>query len=258
MYGHQEREPERSINFVTCHDGFTLNDLVSYNQKHNEANRESNRDGENNNLSWNGGEEGETDNEFIWNLRNKQIRNFLTITLLSIGAPMISMGDEIRRTQNGNNNAYCQDNELAWFNWNLLNKNKEIHRFVKHLIRGRLRRDMSKPGFSMSLNQLLNRAPITWHGLKLRKPDWSYHSHSIAFTIKSLSGEFVTHFMLNAYGQALKFELPVPDPNGSWKRWIDTSLDSPNDICRWSKAMTVKGNDYLVDAHSIVVLISTA
>jgi glycogen operon protein len=258
MYGHQEREPERSINFVTCHDGFTLNDLVSYNQKHNEANRESNRDGENNNLSWNGGEEGETDNEFIWNLRNKQIRNFLTITLLSIGAPMISMGDEIRRTQNGNNNAYCQDNELAWFNWNLLNKNKEIHRFVKHLIRGRLRRDMSKPGFSMSLNQLLNRAPITWHGLKLRKPDWSYHSHSIAFTIKSLSGEFVTHFMLNAYGQALKFELPVPDPNGSWKRWIDTSLDSPDDICRWSKAMTVKGNDYLVDAHSIVVLISTA
>jgi isoamylase len=256
IYGHREREPEQSINFVTCHDGFTLNDLVSYNQKHNEANRESNRDGENNNLSWNCGAEGETENEFIWNLRNRQMKNFFTLNLLSIGAPMISMGDEICRTQNGNNNAYCQDNELAWFNWNLLNKNKDMYRFVKQLIRGRLRRDSSKPGVTMSLNQLLGSAPITWHGIKLRKPDWSHHSHSIAFTIKSLSGEFVTHFMLNAYGESLKFELPSPDPNSTWKRWIDTSLESPNDICRWSKAVAVSEQKYLVEAHSIVVLIS--
>ena len=111
IYGHEEREPEQSVNFVTCHDGFTLNDLVSYNTKHNEANGEENRDGSNDNLSWNCGVEGPTDDPAVEKLRNQQMKNFLTVTMLSLGVPMILMGDEVRRTQNGNNNAYCFDNE---------------------------------------------------------------------------------------------------------------------------------------------------
>ena len=115
-------KPEQSVNFVTCHDGFTLNDLVSYNHKHNEANGEDNRDGANDNRSWNCGVEGPTDDPAIEQLRNRQVKNFLTVTLLSLGMPMLLMGDEVRRTQRGNNNAYCQDNETSWFDWTLLDE----------------------------------------------------------------------------------------------------------------------------------------
>ena len=122
IYGHKEREPEQSVNFVTCHDGFTLNDLVSYNQKHNEANGEDNRDGADDNRSWNCGVEGPTDDPAVEKLRNRQVKNFLTVTMLSLGVPMILMGDEVRRTQRGNNNAYCQDNEISWFDWTLVDE----------------------------------------------------------------------------------------------------------------------------------------
>ena len=131
VYGHKEREAEQSVNFVTCHDGFTLNDLVSYNEKHNEANGEDNRDGANDNRSWNCGVEGPTDDPAIEKLRNRQVKNFLTVTLLSLGVPMILMGDEVRRTQRGNNNAYCQDNEISWFDWTLVEKHADVHRFVQ-------------------------------------------------------------------------------------------------------------------------------
>ena len=117
VYEHEQREAEQSINFVTCHDGFTLNDLVSFNRKHNEANGEENRDGADDNRSWNCGVEGPTDDPEVERLRNRQVKNFLTLTLLSIGTPMLLMGDEVRRTQGGNNNAYCQDNEISWFDW---------------------------------------------------------------------------------------------------------------------------------------------
>ena len=140
IYGHKEREPEQSVNFVTCHDGFTLNDLVSYNEKHNEANGEENRDGANDNRSWNCGVEGPTDDPAVEKLRNRQVKNFLTVTLLSLGVPMILMGDEVRRTQGGNNNAYCQDNETSWFDWTLLEKHADVHRFVKLLTARRLLR----------------------------------------------------------------------------------------------------------------------
>ena len=133
IYGHEEREPEQSINFVTCHDGFTLNDLLSYDHKHNEANGEENRDGSNNNLSWNCGVEGPTDDPEIERLRNRQAKNFIAMTLLSLGAPMLLMGDEVRRTQRGNNNVYCQNNEISWFDWTLLEKHGELHRFAKYL-----------------------------------------------------------------------------------------------------------------------------
>jgi glycogen operon protein len=134
IYGHKQHEPEQSINFVTCHDGFTLNDLVSYNEKHNLANNEQSRDGDNHNLSWNCGVEGETDDPAVEQLRKRQIKNFFTINLLALGVPMILMGDEVRRTQGGNNNAYCQDNEISWFDWTLLKKHADVHRFVKRLI----------------------------------------------------------------------------------------------------------------------------
>ena len=142
IYGHKEREAEQSVNFVTCHDGFTLNDLVSYNQKHNEANGEDNRDGADDNRSWNCGVEGPTDDPAVEKLRNRQVKNFLTVTMLSLGVPMILMGDEVRRTQRGNNNAYCQDNETSWFDWTLLEKHADVHRFVSLLIARRLLRDV--------------------------------------------------------------------------------------------------------------------
>ena len=115
---------------MTCHDGFTLNDLVSYNQKHNEANGEDNRDGANDNRSWNCGVEGPTDDPAVEKLRNRQVKNFLTVTLMSLGTPMILMGDEVRHTQRGNNNAYCHDNEISWFDWTLVDKHADCHRFV--------------------------------------------------------------------------------------------------------------------------------
>ena len=138
LYAHEERGPEQSINFVTSHDGFTLNDLVSYNDKHNEANGEGSRDGSDANLSWNCGVEGPTADPEIERLRHRQVKNFLAITLLSVGTPMLLMGDEVRRTQRGNNNAYCQDNEISWFDWTLVERHRDLHRFVKMLIRQRL------------------------------------------------------------------------------------------------------------------------
>ena len=154
IYGHKEREAEQSVNFVTCHDGFTLNDLVSYNQKHNEANGEDNRDGANDNRSWNCGVEGPTDDPAVEKLRNRQVKNFLTVTLLSLGVPMILMGDEVRHTQGGNNNAYCQDNEISWFDWTLLEKHADVHRFVTLLIARRLLRDVEHERQRISLTTM--------------------------------------------------------------------------------------------------------
>ncbi len=126
LYGHEEKEPDQSINFITCHDGFTLNDLVTYEQKHNEANGEGNRDGHNENLSCNHGVEGPSKDPEIEALRERQIKNFFAYALLALGAPMIQMGDEVRRTQRGNNNAYCQDNEISWFDWSLVEKHADL------------------------------------------------------------------------------------------------------------------------------------
>jgi glycogen operon protein len=236
LYGHEHREPEQSINFVTCHDGFTLNDLVTYNEKHNEANGENNRDGSNDNLSWNCGVEGPTQDEAVEAIRNRQARNFFTLTLLALGAPMLLMGDEVRRTQQGNNNCYCHDNELSWFDWSLCDKHSGLHRFVKQLIKGRLQRDAAQENYAMSLRKLLEHPHITWHGIRLDEPDWSHHSHSIALTFHTLSGSNAIHFMINAYWNSLEFETPLfyGETRYTWKRWIDTSLKSPDDIGRWA------------------------
>jgi isoamylase len=256
LYGHEEREAEQSINFVTCHDGFTLNDLVSYNHKHNEANGEDNRDGTDDNLSWNCGAEGPTDDPAIEALRNRQVKNFFALELLAAGTPMLLMGDEVRRTQRGNNNAYCQDNEISWFDWSLLERHSDIHRFVKELTAFRQRRDVVAEETTPTLNQFLSRARIDWHGVALNQPDWSQHSRSLAFTLESLSGRFLLHGMLNAYWEPLTFELP-PVPAGNqyrWRRCIDTARGSPDDISRWDTAPPVTTAAYIVQPRSVVVV----
>lgn len=256
LFGHEEREPEQSVNFVTCHDGFTLNDLVSYNEKHNEANLEESRDGTNDNFSWNCGVEGPTDDPAIESLRERQIKNFYSITLLALGTPMVLMGDEVRRTQHGNNNAYCQDNELNWFDWDRVEDQEELLRFVSHLIRYRLRRDESFHEHGMTLNQLLKFARVHWHGTRLGVPDWSHDSHSLAFTAFSLKGGFAFHTMLNAYWESLEFELPPlsQELTFSWRRWIDTARPSPGDICEWESAPHVLSHTYHLPARSVAVL----
>ena len=255
IYGHNEREVEQSINFVTCHDGFTLNDLVSYDRKHNEANGENDRDGSDDNLSWNCGVEGPTEDPTVEALRNRQVKNFFALELLSAGAPMLLMGDEVRRTQRGNNNAFCQDSDISWFDWSLLERHGDIHRFVKALNRFRQRRDVVAEMTAPSLNQLLRRAPIEWHGVALNHPDWSDHSHSIAFTLRSWRARLLLHGMLNAYWEPLTFELPPVSAEQGWRRWIDTALEAPDDICPWESAPVVRQPTYEVQPRSVVLLV---
>lgn len=256
LYGHEQREPEQSINFVTCHDGFTLNDVVSYNQKHNEANREGNRDGHTHNLSWNCGVEGPSDDPLVERLRKRQIKNFLSITLLALGAPMLLMGDEVRRTQQGNNNAYCQDNEISWFDWTLLEKHADIHRFAKHLIRFRRGLSVYREDRGLSLIELLLQSRLQWHGVELGRPDWRWDSHSLALAVRGRRGLF--HLIINAYWEPLEFELPPP-PDGAvqgWQRVIDTYLDPPDDINERDTAPVVRASSYTVQPRSVVLLLA--
>ncbi len=257
IYGHKQREAEASVNFVTCHDGFTLNDLVSYNEKHNEANGEHNHDGANDNRSYNWGVEGPTDNPEIEKLRNRLVKNFLAVTMLSLGLPMLSMGDEVRRTQKGNNNAYCQDNEISWFDWTLLQKHADVHRFASLLCDHRLMRDLVPELRGLTLNQLVREAHRTWHGVKLGEPDWGIDSHSIAYSAGFRDGCLSLYIIMNAYWEPLDFELP-PVSNGDypWRRWIDTSLESPDDIVDWSTAPPVSSGVYRSGPRSIVFLFS--
>jgi len=256
IYGHQEREAEQSINFVTCHDGFTLNDLVSYDCKHNDANGEDNRDGANDNRSWNCGVEGPTDDPFIEKLRNRQVKNFLTITMLSLGIPMIGMGDEVRSSQRGNNNAYCQDNETSWFDWTLVERHADVHRFVTLLAARRVLRDVEHEARRVSLSQLIQSANKKWHGVKLDQPDWGDHSHSLTFEAVLQRERIHLYLILNAYWEPLKFDLPAADECGAspWRRWIDTSLESPHDIAPWQTADALQDNAYRVTARTVVVL----
>ena len=257
IYGHKEREAEHSINFVTCHDGFTLNDLVSYNHKHNEANGENNRDGSDDNMSWNCGTEGPTDDVAIEVLRNRQVKNFFALEMLAAGTPMLLMGDEVRRSQRGNNNAYCQDSDISWFDWSLLERHADIHRFVKLLNAFRQRRDLVAEQGKQSLNQLLERAKIEWHGVELNRPDWGENSHALAFTFRSLRARFLFHGMLNAYWEPLTFELPpAPAENHQrWRRCVDTALASPDDFHPWEKAPFVEQATYAVQPRSMVFLV---
>ena len=255
IYGHENREAEQSVNFVTCHDGFTLNDLVSYNGKHNEANGEDNRDGANDNYSWNCGVEGPTNDPEIEKLRTRQIKNFLAITIVSIGVPMILMGDEVGHTQRGNNNAYCQDNEISWLDWALLERHSDVFRFARLLIQRRLLRDIGPERERKSLNQVIEAAAKSWHGVKANQPDWSDHSHTLGFCAEIGSEGLLFYLILNAYWEPLDFELPPMGGATPWHRWIDTSLDSLEDIVEWRKSpLVIPTSSYRSAPRSLVVL----
>jgi glycogen operon protein len=257
IYGPKERELEESINFVSCHDGFTLNDVVSYNHKHNEENGEDNRDGCGENRSWNCGIEGPTDDPVIERVRNRQVKNFLTALLLSGGVPMFVMGDEVRRSQRGNNNAYCQDNDTSWFDWNLLRKHADVHRFVRLLIERRLMRDVEHERRRVSLSQVLREQHYAWHGVELNQPDWSPFSHSIAIGGELKNEAVSAYLILNGYWEPLDFELPaLRSGSKAWRRWIDTALDPPHEICEWNAEPVVPEGTYRVGARSVVVLIA--
>lgn len=252
VYGHERREPEQSVNFVTAHDGFTMNDLVSYNEKHNEANGENNQDGESHNRSWNCGAEGVTKDPEIEALRLRQIKNFFTLTLFAMGTPMFLMGDEVRRTQLGNNNAFCQDNELSWLDWDEVKKHQDLFRFVQQLIRRRLHK-VDRPGEELQpLTEVLRRCKIAWHSPTLFTPDWGEDSRCLAFTVMAQDNSNLVHFMANTGDDAIAFELPLGDRK--WLRVIDTFLPSPDDIALDEEAPEVEGNEYLVQGRSIVVL----
>ena len=257
IYGPKERELEESVNFVACHDGFTLNDVVSYNHKHNADNGEDNRDGCEENRSWNCGFEGPSDDPAIERLRNRQVKNLFTALMLSGGVPMFVMGDEVRRSQRGNNNAYCQDNDSSWFDWSLLRKHADVLRFVKLLIERRMMRDVEHERRRVSLWEVLREAKTTWHGVRPNQPDWSPFSHSIAISGQLKNEGVLAHIILNAYWESLDFELPILNGGArNWRRWIDTALDPPHEICEWNAEQAVLETTYRVGARSVVVLIA--
>lgn len=256
IYRHKQREAEQSVNFITCHDGFSLNDLVSYDRKHNEANNDNNRDGADDNRSWNCGIEGDTSDPGIETLRNRQVKNFFTVTLLALGMPMLLMGDEVRRTQFGNNNNYCHDDDTNWFDWSLLQKHSDVHRFVKLLINRRVLRTTRAERQRKSLDQLIRGANKAWHGVQAFKPDWGECSHSLAFEAEIKAERLKVYLVMNAFWDPLQFELPHLEGNSAdgWRRWIDTALESPHDIVDWQNAPVCSGHTYTAEARSVVVL----
>jgi len=256
LYESRGQLPVNSINFVTCHDGFTLNDLVSYNGKHNEANGEGNCDGINENLSWNCGVEGGSNDHAIEELRERQLRNFAAILLLSRGVPMFVAGDEVRRTQNGNNNAYCQDNETSWFDWTLVERNRNLYRFWKRMIEFRKRHAALRRGQFFAGGQNEHGLPeVTWHGTKLNSPGWrDPGGRGLAVTLAGFSGAADIHIMLNMFWDNLDFEVPAV-PGRTWRKAVDTSAPSTLDIGDLGEPI-VFGNVCNVQGRSVVVLVN--
>jgi len=257
LFRPEEELPSNSINFITCHDGFTLNDLVSYNGKHNDANGEQNRDGSDDNRSWNCGVEGPTDDSDIEALRTRQIKNAAAILLLSRGTPMLLGGDEFRRTQLGNNNAYCQDNPISWYDWDVVEKNADMVRFFRSMVALRkrfptLRRD---DFFGGTLNER-GVPEVAWHGCRLNEPGWNDPMcRVLSFTLGALGDEPDLHVMLNMYDLGLDFELPQLDGR-RWSLAVDTAKPSPTDIYEPGSEVPVDGATHHVFGRSAVVLVS--
>ena len=257
IYQWSQHLPVNCVNFISCHDGFTLNDLVSFNEKHNLGNGENNRDGINENLSWNCGVEGPSDDSEIEALRLRQIKNFATLLMLSQGVPMFSMGDEVRRSQQGNNNAYCQDNEISWFDWALVEKHADLLRFWQSSIR--LRRNHSvihRARYFCGEINARGLKDIDWHGCRLDPPDWNDpDARAFSFTLGGFGDECDLHVMMNMYWEDLDFDLP-PVEGRVWGRCIDTAEESPRDIVDPAEAVPVAGSSYRVRGRSIAVLTS--
>lgn len=256
IYKDPDREPNRSINFITCHDGFTLRDLVSYNQKHNEANRENNRDGADENYSWNCGVEGPTNDSNINRLRLQQSKNFLTILLTSQGTPMLLMGDEVGHSQQGNNNAYCQDNELSWFDWRRVTEEAELLRFTQGLIHFVQSLKIFQQERLLAVTHPNLNPHIIWHGTELFKPDWRPESRSLAFSLHHPTENEHLHLIFNADKIGKSFALPTPPDGQRWCRIVDTSLASPNDFAPPDEALALSDSNYWLNARSSLLLIA--
>ncbi|MGQ9832092.1 MAG: glycogen debranching protein GlgX [Thermochromatium sp.] len=257
MYEGRSRLPMNSINFVTCHDGFTLCDLVSYNHKHNEANGEDNRDGHDHNLSWNCGCEGPTTDPEIQRLRRRQARNFISLLMLSQGVPMLLSGDEVLHTKRGNNNTYCQNNELSWFDWRLVETNRDMLEFVRAMIALRRRhpalmRDRfltGKPEYGQTLPD------ISWYGTGLTTPNWyDPTSRVLAFTLAGkVKDEPPLHVMLNMDGVSHDFALPdIADRH--WCLAVDTYPDGGLVVPPEAQQPLSDPERFAVGAHAVVVL----
>jgi glycogen operon protein len=258
------RGPTASINFITAHDGFTLMDLVSYNEKHNWANGENNNDGGNDNESWNCGWEGPTDDPGINALRRRQIKNAIAMLMVSQGVPMILMGDEVGRTQQGNNNTYCQDNELNWLDWTLLEGNADLFRFFKHMIAFRHAHPLLRNRWHFSNRDYVGSgyADITWHGTKAWSADWSDSSRTIAFMLcgKHAHGgakpDNYIYVAMNVHWEAHWFDLPGLPDGMQWHVAANTGAPSPDDI--WEpgrEPVLADQGGLLVGDRSVVVLV---
>lgn len=254
--------PINSINFITAHDGFTMNDLVSYNYKHNQANGEGNRDGIDDNLSWNCGAEGETDDVNVERFRTQQVKNFCAILMLSQGVPMFVAGDEVRRTQQGNNNTYCQDNEINWFDWTLTEKHQGLLRFFQKMIA--FRRSLHSLQRNRFFTGQVNHRglpDIGWHGCWLNQPGWLDPScRVLAFTLGSIAPKDTPEdkdlfVILNMDFNDLDFDIPAL-PDRQWYKVIDTSQPSPQDFVEAGKEEVITTQTCHVNSHSVVVLVS--
>jgi glycogen operon protein len=265
LYESSGRQPKHSINFVTCHDGFTLWDLVSYSRKHNEANGEHNRDGLDENYSWNCGVEGPTDNPEVLALRRRQARNLMATLLLSQGVPMLLAGDEFLRTQGGNNNAWCQDNDTSWVDWTLAEKNADFLRFVRELIALRkrhpaLRRRSFFHGSGLHGDQ---EPDVIWHGVEPNCPDFSPHSRTLAFALNGARTEREpdcdSYIACNGWSGPLRFRIPRSPSGRPWRRLVDTARPSPQDIIAEEEAERVAvDTSYEVAPFALVLLVSEA
>jgi glycogen operon protein len=256
------RGPLHSINFITCHDGFTLLDLVSYNRKHNEANGEANRDGSNDNQSWNCGVEGTTDDPKVLALRRRQARNLMATLLISQGVPMILGGDEFLRTQGGNNNAWCQDNPTSWVDWSLAEKNADFLRFTKQLIALRKRHHVLRR--KTFFHGGGNSPDIVWHGAAPCRPDWSETSRAIAFALDGRRSDRDEtdrdiYVAMNANASPVTFQIPASPSGRTWRRVVDTALPSPDDALGLDEGPQVAVRTaYRVEGRSMIILVSEA
>ncbi|TQF04880.1 glycogen debranching protein GlgX [Kitasatospora acidiphila] len=249
--------PTNSINFLTCHDGFTLNDLVSYNGKHNHANGEANADGSDENFSWNCGVEGPSDDEAVERLRVRQIKNMAAILLLSRGVPMMLAGDEFRNGQGGNNNVYCQDNEISWLDWEQAEKETETLDFFRGMIAFRKEHaSLRQPRFFDDRRNERDLPEVSWHGTRLEQPGWEdQHARVLSLTLAGFEGDPDLHVILNMYHLGLDFELPHI-PGHHWALAVDTARGPGEDVRPVGSRVPVDGRSFHAHGRSVVVLTS--
>ncbi|MFK7801244.1 MAG: glycogen debranching protein GlgX [Anaerolineae bacterium] len=263
LYKEEQGSADASINFITCHDGFTLRDLFSYDHKHNLANGEDNRDGGNDNNSWNCGFEGETDDQSVKNRRQKLARNAIVVLLLSRGVPLINMGDELWHTKQGNNNTWGQDNELNWLNWDALHSDKDvadIFRFFRLMIDFRKAHPALRATHfpSEESETESNSAEIVWHGVSPNDPDWAWHSHTLAFSFSGPENASTVYVAMNMHWEDHQFLPPMLASDCHWTEVVNTAEKSPADIYPLDNRapFSLVGESILVEKRSITILIS--